>query len=793
MKVPQTKQFSDETAFVATNYYKATPDADAFGASIAQAQGRIAKSAADVADSVSAYRDSNERITVVDISNKIDDLRGKLLNDKENGYLNLNGSLAAGKSQEYLAKFDEGVKNIMAEYKLFGPYRRAVDGIITSKKNSFKETVNSHDIKQTKIKNTDICNAALENNYNNFLANRNADNAFEKYDVDNNQILKIYAEQTHLGDEKIQLMKTNSRQKALQGAFEQFESDDNESKIREYHKKYQQYFSPDTLSKIQTYITKKDNDKWADAESDRVIAIDDTEKEWAEIQKISDPAKRSTLQSAWANKRSMKEKIEREKFDDESRSTADRIMSLFGTEEEQLNQAYKIEDTRLSDDVARRIRAKHSEAEMLENKRQDEIQKSFWELVAEKERNGEAPTVDDIPADMKGQNYLSAKNYVTNRGKIDADDPDVVSYLTIKQLYSKEDFVKTDLTKYKGLLTKDKYNSFMSAQAKLRNPNDREKTDWEKNKNEMEKAVEAVFRKVVPQTWKKRMKNIPRNTAKEMLKLLVDDYEKNVGKMSEDRIVRLAESFGYEGSTVTVNKKGQGGRTVEDKNLTTINDKLSYLYWHKGAQIIEKVGNHYRAYLSKHGEPDEKALDFIVNSVVKDYNSELIGDVGKKATDLYEGDIVHRNILSISPLPNFSKNATYFKNSQMIDFQRQTGVKLNTVNGAWYRPGAKGTHHNEGGKGYTCAVDISLSEHSPREQEIIINWLTKLPNTKMLGISNESLINKFKSTGKIEDERKWDRNAQKQGRKVDHLNHVHVTFYDDHEIANRSKRMSKYK
>lgn len=759
MKVPQTKQFSDETAFVATNYYKATPDANAFGESIAQAQGHIAKSAADVADSVSAYRDRNERITAVDISNKIDDLRGKLLNDKENGYLNLNGSLASGKSQEYLAKFDEGVKNIMAEYKLFGPYRRAVDGIITSKKNSFAETVNSHDIKQTQVKNTDICNAALENNYNNFLANRNADNAFEKYDVDNNQILKIYAEQTHLGDEKIQLMKTSSRQKALQGAFEQFASDDNEDKIREYHKKYQQYFSPDTLSKIQTYITKKDNDKWADAESDRIIAIDNTEKEWAEIQKISDPAKRSTLQSAWANKRSMKEKIEREKFDDESRSTADRIMSLYGTEEEQLNQANNIEDTDKRDAVYRRIESANIDKRRLEKQKQDDVQKQFYENILSKEKSGTPLSFDDIPQGLSPEQELSCRRYIFQKTKssVVATDNRVWEYLYKKQLNDAQNFAQVNLQDYKGYISDGEYKNFVKAQENIKKGG--YYTDF--NNKKINEAIDDTLKKIGANNHFGDWKNIDVN--KDILSQLTREYEsRHATKISSEKLEKLASSFGY---------KAQNSQKQVDK-------KIQSLYAERGSNLIKKLANDITYFESVNARfPNDKEIDDIVNANVKSYNKDVRNNVNRNIDFVQQRDQIMREISQTAPKKNYSKSLTYFENNVIPKWQGDLGVKITVVNGGTYRDYVKAgsSHHREVGD-FSRAIDISTSEHNQNTKYELMRRAILSPVVQNIGTSDVNLLKSFPPSKypKVVDERKYD-----SKNKTNHVHHMHLTLIND--------------
>lgn len=759
MKIPKTPELNTESHFIATDYRTAKTDPNAFGAANANALATLAKGSEAIAVGADRIQEQQDYISILDASNKVDDIRNKLLNDQEIGYLHKQGSDAAGKSKDVLNNFDQNVEKIKNAYNLSATANARLDYIIANKRNTFSENVNAHDIQQTALFGKSVCETTMKNNLQNLIANCNNPDALGQFKKDAMSVIGIYQKQANLSQEQVTALTDNYVSQAVSSLINQYQADNNFEKVREFYDKYKTVLSPDVQSQVQATLTAYDTKLWADKKADEIMKISSLDKQYEKINSEKDLMKRASLLSAFERKKSIANKIERENFSNETRTLADNIMKLYPDEQSQLSAAEKIEDTDKRDAVYRRIESANIDKRRLEKQNQDEIQKKFYQTILQKEKSNQQLSLDDIPSGLSAEQELSCRRYVQQKIKSSAVSTDnrVWEYLYKKQVSDAQNFAQLNLEDYKGYISESEYKSFLKTQEDIKKGG--YYTDL--NNKKINQAIEDTLKSVGANNHFMNWRNLDAN--KDILKSMIAEYESRRGqKISDDKIKSLASSFGYQ------------AENSKDKT----EKKLQSLYSERGVQVIKKLANDITYFESVNARfPNDKEIDDIVNSNIKNYHKEVRNNLNSSLDFVQNRKRVYNEIQNTTAKKNYSKSLTYFEKKVIPQWQNDLGIKITVVNGGTYRGYVKqgSSHHREVGD-FSRAIDISTSEHNQKTKYELMRKAVLDPSVQNIGTSDINLLKSFPPSKypKVVDERNYD---AKKG--TNHVHHLHLTLIND--------------
>ena len=163
-----------------------------------------------------------------------------------------------------------------------------------------------------------------------------------------------------------------------------------------------------------------------------------------------------------------------------ARSSAERLFGLYPEDEAgAFAEVDKIENEIERNAVENRLTAMYNRQRRIENHTQDQLIDGMWDKVAQKMKNGEIPSEDDIPYGLNGKNWFNAQsaiNQLINKGDIDTDNS---AYLELYELRNTDaqKFANMNLTQYRAVLSNADYKAFQKMQVDIKNMTPTQLTD----------------------------------------------------------------------------------------------------------------------------------------------------------------------------------------------------------------------------------------------------------------------------------------------------------------------------
>lgn len=163
-----------------------------------------------------------------------------------------------------------------------------------------------------------------------------------------------------------------------------------------------------------------------------------------------------------------------------ARSSAERLYSLYPEDEAgAYAEVDKIENEQERQAVENRLTALYNRQRRVENHEQDQLMDTMWDNIANKLKNGQVPSEDDIPYGLNGRNWYNAQNAINqlvNKGDIDTDNS---AYLELYELRNTDaqKFANMNLTQYRSLLSNSDYKAFQKMQVDIKNMTPTQLTD----------------------------------------------------------------------------------------------------------------------------------------------------------------------------------------------------------------------------------------------------------------------------------------------------------------------------
>lgn len=453
-----------------------------------------------------------------------------------------------------------------------------------------------------------------------------------------------------------------------------------------------------------------------------------------------------------------KEKLARERDKEEERRIADDIFSKAQSEEEALNIASQIDKVETSDAVIGRLKIKYSDKKRFENQQQADMLNNFYVEANRRIESGEPLSYDMINPNLAAETQLGLKNFVDKSGNPETDN------LTWENLYdmrvnNAQGFASMDLYKYRGFLSESDFRYFLKEQEDIKNGN------FYSNIKDDDKMINAALTSLKLNgntSWfGKTAKN--KDIAYSEIRTFVREFEARKGRsITDTELQNFISDLGYKGSDgVPIYKELERG----------MREKVNF---------IKDVTNDFVYYSKKHNgqmpsnEEKEKIIKYRLAKKVEEKKTkaeQIISNYTNNAQTF-------RDISNTVPKPNEQKILTSFADNDVPRLSKELGLDLRVT--SRYRNDPKSKH------GQGRALDIGLARFNNQQILQVYDKLIKEPKVYKLGCSDPNVLAKYghdKSktnyNPKIVDETDYDR---KHG--TNHVNHVHVTLYNDKDYMN---------
>lgn len=622
MKVPNRRELNTDVPFAPRGYENVNPDANAFGAMNAKALASVARGTAEIVNASIAIKEQNDEMRLLDFSNKINDLRTKILYDKENGYLNMKGENAAGKTDEVMTNFMSSADEILQNSKFFGTSKMKAANFVKKVGTNLFENVNAHDIQQTSVRDKVIFEKCNTTQINTLLENRNDPKAFNNYLANMITASDIFARSQGLDDNQKSALVNASEANGVKTLLDSYLADNNMKSFIEVFNKYSDKLSPDVQADYQAKITQYEFRNKVVETADSIMTSCATEAErFKAIEKIKDIDLQDNVRQRVKSLTADENRIKNEQMRYQARSFAENIISL--TPESAYRQINAIENIDLRNYVLSEYERLQRQKDIAENEKKSNIRKAFYENYYNKRKNGEYLTFDDIPEELDIETKISMMNFINNNGSPETD-LSVWELLYEKSVNDAQGFVKEDLNKYRGFLSDSEYKSFLKRQDDIKTGN--YYTTIKDDDDMINTALESMG-----------LKNKKKNVAFSEIRSLVREFEARKGrKISDKELENIINSMGFKDENgVRLYKqieKGMGERTGFIKDV--INDFAYYQSKHNGEmppdnEKMNIINKRVKSVISKQNNDAQKTL--------KNEYSPKIGDVwnGHIITSLY--------------------------------------------------------------------------------------------------------------------------------------------------------------
>lgn len=332
-----------------------------------------------------------------------------------------------------------------------------------------------------------------------------------------------------------------------------------------------------------------------------------------------------------------------------ARSSAERLYGLYPEDE---TSAYaevdKIENEQERQAVENRLTALYNRQRRVENHEQDQLMDTMWDNIANKLKNGQVPSEDDIPYGLNGRNWYNAQNAINqlvNKGDIDTDNS---AYLELYELRNTDaqKFANMNLTQYRPLLSNSDYKAFQKMQVDIKNMTPTQLTDQDNAIKNGLKMLGYTYNKQgqlqTDPSWylgektEKKAKAFT-NSANAYIKELELKKGKNLTQGEINSALKeFAQTYAYkgkEGKTSDLYIEGMNKQVGFMRNV--IND-FNAAEKAKGSPLTEEEKNKIVAErVSKTTQSDNKELSSTV--AVHQGGAPRVGDIwnGHKITSVY--------------------------------------------------------------------------------------------------------------------------------------------------------------
>lgn len=407
-----------------TGYYRINANPDAFGLSVARATQKLGESSEFFIRSMANMHHQIQRTNAASLSNYIDQLEREELCDPQKGYYSKLGKDAMSNPDDpnsgatgVLNSIDQKILKKQQELGLtWGVGKQLADIVKTRKMDMLYRGATNHELKQTQNWGLTTLEEAQNSAINKGILHR--DNEEDIITALGNgraavlnkaKVLKYDNDTT-----RIQIAKfTSDFHSGVLNAY----LDDGSLKATEYYEKHKEELLPDAQAKYFGQVKNNELNYTARSVSDRLYNLypEDEAAAFAEVDKIENEKERQAVEN--------------------------------------------------------RLTAKYSQKRRLEDHAQDQLLDNMYNSIAEKMKNGQVPSEDDIPYGLNGRNWIAAQkaiNDLATKGDIETDNE---AYLELYELRNTDaqKFANMNLAAYRAYLSNADYKAFQKAQIDIKN------------------------------------------------------------------------------------------------------------------------------------------------------------------------------------------------------------------------------------------------------------------------------------------------------------------------------------
>lgn len=456
------------------------------------------------------------------------------------------------------------------------------------------------------------------------------------------------------------------------------------------------------------------------------------------------------------------ESLKNKRNKEEERILANKIFSTAKDEEEALQIASKIENVETSDSVTGRLKVLYSDKKRFENQKEADRLNNFYTEANRRIESGEALSYDMIDPDIAPDTKLSLKNYIDKLGNPETDNQ-IWEDLYDMRINNAQGFSSMDLYKYRGYLSESDFRYFLKEQENIKTGN------FYTNIKDDDKMINAALKemKLDRNTSLFGMTAKIKDISFSEIKSFVREFEARKGRsITDNELKNFISDLGYKGSDgVPLYKeieRGMRERTNFIKDVT--NDFVYFAKKHNGQMPSNEEKEKIIKYRLEKKQEEKKTRA-----------QQIISNYTKNAQTF-------RNISNTVPKPNEQKILTSFAEEDIPQISKKLGFNLRIT--SRYRNDPKSKH------GQGRALDIGLADQSNEKRIKIYGELLAHPKVYKLGCSDTNILAKYghdKSktnyNPKIVDERQYDKIHG-----TNHVNHVHVTLYNDKDYINEVQK-----
>lgn len=407
-----------------TSYYRTSVNPDAFGAGIARATEKLGESSEFFIRSMANMHQQIQKTNAAVLSNYIDQLEREDLCDPQNGYYSKLGKDAMANPNDpnsgasgVLNSIDQKILKKQQELGLTWGYGKQLADIVKTKKlDMLYRGATNHELEETRKWGLATLEEAQNSAINKGILHRDNDEDLQTALGNGRAIVLNKAKVLRYdGDTtRIQLAKfTSDFHSGVLNAY----LDDGSLKASEYYEKHKDELLPEAQAR---YLGQVKNNE----------------------------------------------------LNYTARSVSDRLYNLFPENEAAaFAEVDKIENEKERQAVENRLVAKYSQKKRLEDHAQDQLLDDMYSRIAEKMKNGQIPSEDDIPYGLNGRNWIAAQkaiNDLANNGDIETDNE---AYLELYELRNTDaqKFANMNLAPYRAYLSNSDYKAFQKAQVDIKN------------------------------------------------------------------------------------------------------------------------------------------------------------------------------------------------------------------------------------------------------------------------------------------------------------------------------------
>lgn len=413
-------------------YYKGGATADAFGASTAAAVSKLGETSAWFTEKMLSLHNQIQEINARELANYIDTLERTELQDPERGYYSKLGKNAMANPDDptsgamgAMNSIEEKINQKQQQLGLtWGMGQRAAENVKAKKLNMLYTGAAAHEIKQTQAWATATLQEAEELAISKGVTHR--DNEEDMATALGNGRATILS--------KAQLLKWDNDTTRIQLA--KFTSD--------FHGGVLNAYLQDGSLKATEYYNKHKEELLPQAQAKYLGQVKNNELNYI------------------------------------ARSTAERLYGLYPEDEAgAYAEVDKIENEVERQAVENRLTALYNRQRRIDTHEQDQLMDTMWENIANKLKNGQVPSEDDIPYGLNGRNWYNAQsaiNQLVNKGDIDTDNS---AYLELYELRNTDAqrFANMNLTQYRSQLSNADFKAFQKMQIDIKNMTPTQLTD----------------------------------------------------------------------------------------------------------------------------------------------------------------------------------------------------------------------------------------------------------------------------------------------------------------------------